>query len=43
MLMPDENLHQPHDKLIKATFSDLENARAFLKTQLPAKIVARGL
>ena len=33
--MPDPPIHQPHDKLVKATFSDLENARAFLKAHLP--------
>jgi len=32
--MPDDILHQPNDKLVKATFSDLENARAFFKGHL---------
>jgi hypothetical protein len=33
-------VHQPHDKLFKATFSKLRNARAFFQNQLPADIVA---
>jgi len=32
-------LHQPHDKIVKATFSDIANASAFLKSQLSADIV----
>jgi len=28
-------LHQPHDKLVKSTFSDPDNARAFLQAHLP--------
>jgi hypothetical protein len=32
--MPDESLHQPHDKLFKATFSDPVNAAAFLRHHL---------
>jgi predicted transposase YdaD len=33
--MSDDPIHQPHDKLHKATFSNPENARAFFKNQLP--------
>jgi hypothetical protein len=29
--MPDDPLHQPHDKLFRATFSDPWNAAAFLR------------
>ncbi len=32
--MPDESLHQPHDKLFRATFSDPVNAAAFLRHHL---------
>ncbi len=39
--MPDAPLHQPHDKLVKSTFSDLDNARAFLKPYLDEKISHR--
>jgi hypothetical protein len=28
--MPDDSLHQPHDKLFRATFSNPENAAALL-------------
>jgi predicted transposase YdaD len=31
---PENPLHQPHDKLVKATFSDLQNARAFFEGHL---------
>lgn len=31
-------MHQPNDKLLKATFSILENARAFFANHLPSKI-----
>jgi len=34
--MPDDDeIHQPHDKLFKASFSDPVNAAAFLRWQLP--------
>ena len=33
--MPDDSLHQPHDKLFKAGFSDPVTAAAFLRDQLP--------
>ena len=32
--MPDDPLHQPHDKLFRATFSDPRNAAAFLRHHL---------
>lgn len=32
-------LHQPHDKIVKATFSDIPTARAFLQAELPPGIV----
>ena len=32
-------LHQPHDKIVKATFSDIPTARAFLQAELPASLV----
>ena len=37
--MAEENLHQPHDKLVKATFSDLQNARAFFEGHLEPELV----
>ena len=36
--MPESPLHHPHDKLVKSTFSDPENARAFLQAHLPLKL-----
>ena len=36
--MPDEKVHQPHDKLFKLGFSDPETAAAFLREQIPARI-----
>jgi hypothetical protein len=32
-------VHQPHDKLFKATFSKTRNARAFFENHLPAHVV----
>ncbi len=32
-------LHQPHDKIVKATFSDIPNASAFLQAELPPNLV----
>ena len=32
--MPDDSLHQPHDKLFRATFSDPVNAAAFFRHHL---------
>jgi hypothetical protein len=37
--MPD-SLHQPNDKLLKATFSSPENARAFFANHLPENLAA---
>jgi predicted transposase YdaD len=36
--MPDEALHQPHDKLFRATFSNPENAAGFLRHHLDATL-----
>jgi predicted transposase YdaD len=36
--MPEDSLHQPNDKLLKATFSVLENACAFFKNHLPKEV-----
>ncbi len=41
MSQPESPLHQPHDKLIKSTFSDPDNARAFLQANLPSHLVRR--
>ena len=38
--MPEENLHQPNDKLLKATFSVPENARALFQNHLPKDVAA---
>jgi predicted transposase YdaD len=38
---PESPLHQPHDKLVKSTFSDPDNARAFLQANLPRKLARR--
>lgn len=40
--MEDESIHQPHDKLFKAGFSDPANAAAFLRWRLPAEL-AEGI
>jgi len=32
-------LHQPHDKIVKATFSDIPTASAFLQAELPPNLV----
>jgi predicted transposase YdaD len=32
-------LHQPHDKIVKATFSDIPTACAFLQAELPTSLV----
>jgi predicted transposase/invertase (TIGR01784 family) len=39
--MADGPIHQPHDKLVKSTFSDPDNARAFLQGHLPGKLTCR--
>ncbi|MBL9156609.1 MAG: Rpn family recombination-promoting nuclease/putative transposase [Verrucomicrobiales bacterium] len=36
--MPDETIHQPHDKLFKQSFGDPENAAGFLRHHLPASV-----
>jgi predicted transposase/invertase (TIGR01784 family) len=38
---PERPLHHPHDKLVKSTFSDPDNARAFLQANLPRKLARR--
>ena len=38
--MAELPLHQPHDKLLKATFSNPDNARAFFQNHLPAPVAA---
>ena len=38
--MPEDPIHQPNDKLLKATFSVPENARAFFENHLPKEIAA---
>ena len=38
--MEQEPLHQPHDKLLKATLSNLENARSFFELYLPQELLA---
>ena len=38
--MPDDSLHQPHDKLFRATFSNPENAAAFLRHHLGGPLPA---
>ncbi len=37
--MPPPSIHQPHDKLLKSTFSKTENAAAFFKNYLPEALV----
>ena len=34
-------IHQPHDKLVKSTFSDPDNARIFFQAHLPRKLARR--
>ena len=36
--MPEDSIHQPNDKLLKATFSVPENARAFFENHLPEEL-----
>ncbi len=36
----EEPIHQPHDKLFKTTFSQLENSRQFMCHYLPERLVA---
>jgi hypothetical protein len=37
-VMPEDSIHQPNDKLLKATFSAPENARAFFENHLPSEV-----
>ena len=39
--MADDPLHQPNDKLFRATFSATENAAAFLSASLPPEMAAQ--
>jgi predicted transposase/invertase (TIGR01784 family) len=39
--MADGPIHQPHDKFVKSTFSDPDNARAFLQGHLPHNLTRR--
>jgi hypothetical protein len=36
--MSEDSIHQPNDKLLKATFSVPENARAFFRSHLPQEL-----
>lgn len=36
--MPEEPIHHPNDKLLKATFSKTDNARAFFEKHLPSQL-----
>lgn len=36
--MPEDSIHQPHDKLFKQGFSDPANAAGFLRHQFPASL-----
>jgi predicted transposase YdaD len=38
---PSSSLHQPHDKLVKSTFSNPENARAFFRAHMAPDLVRR--
>jgi predicted transposase YdaD len=38
--MPEEPLHQPHDKLFKSAFSDPATAAGFLRWEIPAALSA---
>ena len=37
--MREDDIHQPNDKLLKATFSVMENARGFFENHLPENVV----
>ena len=39
--MSDDPIHQPHDKLFKAGFSDPANAAAFLRWEIPSTLSAK--
>jgi hypothetical protein len=36
--MPEEPIHHPNDKLLKATFSNPDNARGFFQNYLPSDL-----
>ena len=38
--MPEDDIHQPNDKLLKSTFSVPENARGFFENHLPKPLAA---
>ena len=38
--MPEDEIHQPHDKLFRAAFSNPETAAAFLRAYLEEDLVA---
>ena len=38
--MSEDTIHQPNDKLLKATFSVPENACAFFQNHLPSDLAA---
>jgi predicted transposase YdaD len=38
--MPDDRLHQPHDKLFKSSFGERDTAEAFFRRHFPPAIVA---
>ena len=40
ILMPDETVYQPHDKLFRTVFSNPETAAAFLRAYLDSELVA---
>jgi hypothetical protein len=39
--MPGESIHQPHDKLFKASFSDPATAAAFLRWEVPPALAGK--
>jgi len=39
--MPQDDIHQPHDKLFAIGFGDPENAAGLLRTQLPSEVAAK--
>jgi len=41
--MPEDDIHQPHDKLFRAAFSNPEIAAAFLQAYLDTDLCGFGL
>jgi hypothetical protein len=39
--MPEDDIHQPHDKLFAIGFGDPINAAGLLRAQLPAELVSQ--